>query len=209
MICFAVSRIYDHFSHGVHSAYMDMFFLIPLFCGVILSACFLTVPVRGIRDRKLRKLSGFFSMHVLYTLETRSAIEDSMGFFTASTEPAANSFFRMHDSRKKTGLRSTDPRSFADGRTVADLSALFFSCRLSAAFCCVGMFLTGVLKIAGTGSVFPRFLIFTGFLLFFAGILKFLFIHTAARRSDPLLRLSMPGRFQRRYRPQPKMTPQG
>lgn len=171
-----VSRIYDQFSHGVHSAYMDMLFLIPLFCGIVLAACFLAVPVRGIRDRKLRKLSGSFS---------------------------------MHDSRKKTGMRSTDSRSFADGRTVADLSMLFFSCRLSAAFCCVGMFLTGVLKIAGTGSVFPQFLIFAGFLLFPAGILQFLFIHTAVRRSGPLLRLSMPGRFQRRFRPQPKMTPQG
>lgn len=152
IICFAVSRIYDQFSHGVHSAYMDMFFLVPLFCGIVLAACFLAVPVRGIQDRKLRKLSGI----------CRHLLPDEW-------------------QQKKTGFRSIHSRSYADGRTVADLSMLFFSCRLSAASSCVGMFLNGVLKIAGTGSVLPQFLMFAGSLLFPAGILRFLFIHTAVR----------------------------
>ena len=188
IICFAVSRGYEQFAHGVHSPYMDLFFLVPLFCGIILLACFLCVPVCGIQNKKLRKLSGYFS--------------------TASAGPSVSSFFQIHEGTKKTGDPWILSRSFADGCTVADLSVLFFSSRLSAAFCCVGMFLTGVLKIAGTGSMFPEVLLFAGCLLFLNGIRRFLFIHIAAHRSDPPLRLSMPGRFQRRFRPLPKRIPQ-
>ena len=142
--CFAASRIYDMFSHGVHSLFMDMFFLIPVLNALFLMACILVFQVRRLRQTKWYFLSG--------------------------------------------------------------LTDLFFFSRLACTFVCTGMFLCGVLRIAGTRSYLPRILFFAGGLLFLKGI--FSFIHIAAHRSDLPLLLSMPDKFQKRCRRQQKTSPQ-
>lgn len=122
VFCLVLSRIYGLFSHGVHSVFMDTFFLLPFLNGIFLLIWFFCFPGFRGRKRHFQFFSSFFSL-------------------------------------------------------------MFFN-RIAVSFFCTGMFLSGVLEIAGTASALPAFLFFAGFLIFLAGIA--VFFHTPAARHPDL-----------------------